>query len=117
MVKVCNFCGETIVAAKHGNRCYCDDSCYYSAKLNRNNLRYESVKTALNELRRIESILRNLYNHYGSKQYVDALLLNERSMNWTLYSSKSVIEELPVKVVGEFAYCFFQNETVRIWKL
>ena len=109
-------CGKEIPQLNHGNSEYCDNDCYYLAKLERNRAKYSKNTQHLYELSRIESILRTLYNKYGSDTYINSSLLNDQFMNWTLFSGEYTIDDFPAKVVGEFAYCLFSNKTVRIWK-
>jgi hypothetical protein len=118
-MKYCKFnkCRKELPQSEHGNREYCDDNCYYLAKLERNNLKYANNRKKLIELNRVESILRLLYHQYGSANYIEASLLNERAMNWSFFSAESKVEDHRVKVVGEYAYCLFVNKTVRIWKI
>ena len=101
---------------ENGNRRYCNETCSYFARLERNNMKYASSKKLLLEFKRVDSILRSFYTEYGSTEYIAACLLNDKEMNWTLFSNQIQIENLPVKVISEYAYCLFTNETIRIWK-
>jgi hypothetical protein len=118
-MKTCKYssCGKEIPLLKHGNRDYCDDLCYYFAKLERNYIIYTNNSQKLNEINRIESILRTLHDRYGSEKYIEGSILEELAMRWNLFNYESKIDGFPVNVIGEYAYCCFANKTVRIWKI
>jgi hypothetical protein len=116
MEKYCKRCGSEINFALHGNRIYCCDKCYYQSKLDRNKTNYQINNTTLTEFKRVENILKSYYSLYGSNSLISVDLLNNVGMNWTLFSTKTIIKEMDAKVIGKYAYVFFENKTICIWK-
>ena len=114
----CKFCGSPIEFDMHGNRSYCDEDCYYYAKLERNFNKYEEQKELLQEFINTDKILKVFYEIYGSEKYIPSNLLEDGNMNWDIQTGKKEIDKIKVTVINQFGYALFHNETlVRIWKL
>lgn len=117
MEKKCNFCGDTIHSRAHGNRNYCSNECYYLAKLNRNKSKYALTKDLMSEFNHIDHILDGFYRIHGVGKFIPAALFNNAGMNWELYMTTKQIESITAKVIRNYAYCLYNNQTVRIWKI
>lgn len=117
MERKCNYCGDTIHSRAHGNRNYCSNECYYLAKLNRNKSKYALNNELMKKFIHIDFILESLYKIHGPNKEIPLDLFNNVEMNWRLYTATIKIDDVPVKVIRNYAYCLYDDKTVRIWKI
>ncbi|CAN5455678.1 hypothetical protein BH11BAC3_BH11BAC3_07400 [soil metagenome] len=114
--KTCLWCGG-LLDGSHGNRNYCDDVCSYSQKKYQTNKKYWDQKSALEAFKKADELLGIFYKKYGSAHYIQAILLDTAEMDWAIIKKEIIVEGFPVKVLGNFGYCLFKNETLRIWNI
>lgn len=117
-IHYCKYCNEPINMDNHGNTCYCPDKdCYKMAKSLRSLKAYHDTKDAIKAFVISDNILAAFYKSYGEDIYIPGILLDQAGMSWLISKSEITINDLPVKVLGNYGYCLFQNETVKIWKI
>ncbi len=92
---------------------YCDDDCRDKEKLARQTDQYHEKKKMLNELNRIEGLLRTCYRRYGEEPF-DINVLREMRMNWTVTAGELVQNNLTYTRIGSYAYAATQNNQIRI---
>jgi len=113
----CLHCGEPIDVYNHGNRQYCVyKGCYWEAKKNASSTRYHNKKDALHAFYVSDMILKHFCKIYGEDVFILGILLDQAGMNWQISKSELIIDSLPIKIIGNYGYCLFENETVKIWK-
>lgn len=116
-VHFCRFCEEPIELDAHANSYYCPEKdCAKKAKQIMSLKRYHDMKNALKAFSVSDMILATFYNAYGEGVYIPGILLDQAGMDWLISMTETTIDNLPVKVLGDYSYCLFQNETVKIWK-
>lgn len=57
----CRFCGERIPVTSHKSTRYCSDEHYNEAKKERSSRRYYTIKQPMDEIKKNEAILKQLY--------------------------------------------------------
>lgn len=114
----CNYryCNEEIPSDKNGNSRYCDNDCYKSEKLERSKDHYALTKKSLNEIKRVESLLRSCFKKYGSNPF-DAGILKSEGMTWGIVTHIKRIDDNDVRFVGSYGYIIFENKTIKLYKL
>lgn len=116
-IHYCKYCNAPIDLDKHGNKKYCPDKdCYKSAKKIYSLRKYYDTKEALRSFVLSDGILESYYKIYGENAFVPGILLDQAGMDWQISKREIIVDGLPIKVIGNFSYCLFQNETVKIWK-
>lgn len=115
--KNCLFCGRPLPPG-HGNRRYCeDDSCSYLQKQNRGSQKYWDQKEQLERFADADNLLADFYKTYGSDVHIPSDIFIKAGMDWSIVKEEITIDGFPVKVIGNYGYCLFTNETLRIWKI
>lgn len=114
---LCLYCKEPIDVYNHRNRRYClYKGCYWLAKKEAFSMTYHNKNDALQAFFLSDRILEIFHNIYGGNVFILGILLDQAGMNWQISQGEVIIEDLPVKVIGNYSYCLFENETVKIWK-
>ena len=116
-LKLCLFCGQPLNGGQHGNSHYCDQYCYYSAKTERTKNKYWESKASMEAFQKSDKILKMFHDTYSTGEFVSASLLDQAGMDWLITKGEVIIDELPVKVIGDYGYSLFKNETIKIWKI
>lgn len=82
------------------------------------------VTNTQNEQKRIalhisvnDDILKELYIFFGDKEYISAAVLESKKFDWSLCSEEIVRESFNVRVIKNYGYTLFNNETVLVWKV
>lgn len=114
--EICLFCNKPLDPLSNGNRQHCPD-CTYKKKLFRNKNNYQDKKSKLEVFKKADSILKLFHDIYGSEKYIPAQLLDDAGMDWGICNSEITIEKLMAKQIDKYAYCLFNNKTIRIWRL
>lgn len=114
----CNYryCNEEIPSDKNGNSRYCDNDCYAAEKLERSKEQYAITKKSLNEIKRVESVLRSCFKMYGNYIFEVSVLRN-LDMIWNIFTHTKRIDGNEVFFVGSFGYLLFDNNTIKLYKL
>jgi len=115
--KYCQFCYKPLNGDEHGNRIYCDVSCYSYQKRLRGNDKYKDTKAQLAAFSKTDQILKSFYELYGPEKFIPAGLLDAAGMDWHINKKELIIEGLLSKQIDKYAYSLFQNKTVKIWKV
>ena len=68
------------------------------------------------EIIRVEKLLRLSFNKFYLHNF-DANILRLEKMNWTIYTNLTIIDGLNIRVIGQYGYVFFDNNTIKIYKL
>lgn len=116
-IKFCLNCGAPLDSSLHGNSGHCPDGCTYQRKLQRNREKYQQVKATLEAFERADKLLGMYYEVYSGDRFIDAIVLDIAGMDWSITRSEIILDSLPVKVLGNYGYCLFTNETLKIWNL
>ena len=117
MGKLCKRCQKLIPDGYHGNLSYCPSGCYYYAKLERQEKKYAEGVSLLEKRKQSEAILARYFKIYGSETYIAAELLDNEQFDFYFKEGGLKIEGFPTAVIGTYAFCLFNNRTIRIWKL
>jgi len=114
---LCLYCEEPIDVYDHGNREYCMyKNCYWEAKKVASSMRYHNKKDALHAFYVSDMILEHFCKIYGEDVFILGILLDRSGMNWQISKSEATLGDLQVKIIGNYGYCLFKDETVKIWK-
>ena len=112
----CRFCDKELPIGLNGNRRYCNDNCYYYAKLMRTNEKYAVTKNTLLEINRCESLLRSCYNKYDNTPF-DVNILRTNNMDWKIHTGYKDLDGKTYTKIGLYAYVIFENNTIQILNL
>jgi len=114
----CNYryCGDIIPPNENGNRRYCNDECYMAEKLERSKENYAVNKKNLNEIKHVEKILSAGHKKYGS-EFINSNVLRVEKMNWSILSEIKIIDGEKCRVVGNYGYFLYSDNTLKIIKL
>ena len=116
-IHLCLYCNAPINMFDHGNRQYCPDKdCYRLAKQLSSLKKYYDNKGALQAFSVSDSILETFHDIYGENVFILGIQLDRAGMNWQISKSEATMDGLPVKIIGNYGYCLFKDETVKIWK-
>lgn len=114
----CLHCNTDIPAKRKRSSKYCSDGCYYEAKKDRSNTRYQAIKSNFDLIKRNESILEKFYLLTELKKQILFEDLNKCGFNWGLTTGESAGPNNTIwKIVGKYAYLIEANQTVKVWKL
>ncbi len=109
-------CNKPLLLYDHSNRRYCSAACYYENKLRLTNEKNEQKRLALH-LAKMDDTLKEIYDEFGAMQYINAAILECKNFDWSLCSEELEIQSFVVKVIKNYGYTLFKNETVLIWKI
>ena len=70
----------------------------------------------LQSFEQADLLLKHFFDLFGPGKFIPAALLDSNSMDWLICKKEIIIEGNLSKLIGRYAYCLFQNETVKIWK-
>ena len=108
-------CGVELIEELHKNRLYCSNECYYENKLRITNLKNYEARLAAH-LNQNDDILKVVHHQFGSMRYISAALLESKRFDWSLVTKEIEIASCKARVIKNYAYTLFNNETVLIWK-
>lgn len=111
----CRYCENELPKYIHGNRRYCDEDCYYFKKLLRNNANYYNYFGFINELKKSENLLKQIYDHHGSN-VVEANILRKTSFNWQIRTALVKKDSEIYTSLGNYSYILYSNKTLKIIK-
>lgn len=115
--KKCIRCSGDIPATRKISSRYCSDNCYYEAKKDRSNIRYSTIKSNFDLIKRNEAILDKFYLLTELKKEILFEDLNKAGFNWGLTTGESAGPNNTIwKIVGKYAYFIEANKTVKVWK-
>lgn len=115
-IRFCIICGRLIPDYRNGNTKYCHDDCYDDNKAVNAAESYKKKAEHIVVLNNDE-ILHDFYVLVQSKEYVPAKQLVARNFNWSIHTGGVVINNIKAIKMIRYAYTFFENQTLIIWKL
>jgi hypothetical protein len=109
--------GDIPITRKRSSK-YCSNTCYYEAKKNRSNNRYNLIKSSYDRIRQAESILEQFFLLTELKKEILYDDLNRRGFDWGITTGETLGPNDTIwKTVGKFTYFIEPNKTVKVWKL
>lgn len=114
----CLYCTGDIPITRKKSSKYCSNTCYYEAKKNRSNNRYNLIKSTFDRIKQNEAILEQFFLLTELGKVILYEDLNKRGFNWGITTGETPGPNDTIwKVVGRFAYYLEPNQTVKVWKL
>ncbi len=110
------YCQKVLPYFLNGNREYCPGGCEYENKLRTLNEKNKQEREE-KHIAKMDNILEELYDKFGSQQYVSSALLQCKGFDWRLSLQELEIQSLKVNLIRKYGYTLFNNETVLIWKI
>ena len=80
------------------------------------NMQNEQRRSALN-IANNDDILKLLYAKFGEKKYFSAAILESKMFDWSLRERDIFKETLKVRIVKNYGYTLFNDETILLWKI
>jgi hypothetical protein len=113
----CLYCNSPLGERRHGNQDYCDEDCNYEMRLVRNRANYQQQKALREAFQKSDKILEMFFAAYGPDQYIPAALLDNAGMEWLISKGEVILDQLPIKIIGQYGYILFIQEKIKIWKI
>lgn len=114
----CLHCDADIPAKRKKSSKYCSDACYYEAKKDRSNSRYQTIKSSFDQVRHNENLLEQFYLLTELKKEIHFDDLNKKGFNWGITTGETAGPNDTIwRIVGKYAYFIQSNKTVKVWKL
>jgi hypothetical protein len=114
----CLHCSGDIPSTRKKSSRYCGDTCYYEAKKNRSNNRYNLIKSSYDRIKKAEAILEQFFLLTELRKEILYDDLEKRGFDWGITTGESLGPNDTIwKTVGRFAYLIEPNKTVKVWKL
>jgi hypothetical protein len=116
-MKYCLFCEEEISHYQNGNRQYCDDDCYYSAKLYRQKEHRRDIAELRNRKCEAEYILHLLCQKHGILKPFNPMEAEDRGFDFGVADGIVNHEGKRGVRIGRFAYMLLNLNQMIIWTL
>jgi len=96
---------------------HCSDECTYEMKKARSRKRYAMLAKSMNEIRRNEQILAQLYQMHLLGKSINGYDLGKLGFNFGISTAEYKAENKYIsKVIGNYAYYLEPSYNLKIWK-
>lgn len=114
-MKKCLFCQAVMLEIENGNRHYCDDDCYYSAKLQRQKEKRNHEAKLRSKNSTAELILKCLCLQHGAFNPFNPLEAEEMGFYFGVADSLVNHEGKQGILIGEYAYQLLNPKQMIVW--
>ena len=111
-------CRKEIPLKRKKTAKHCSNECAYEMKKEKAIVRYAQIKKTLNEIKRNEQILSQLYQMQLLGKSINGHDLETLGFNFGISTGEYKIEKKYItKAVGQYAYCLDPSYNLKIWIL